>query len=101
MHILCTPRFGTQFPAVTTAYDKERRRFAKQAAFDLGIDSFVHKGVYTCLSGPDYEMPSESMFLHNIGADAAGMSTAPEVTVARHSDIKVVGCISFINVNNY
>ena len=76
---------------MTTAYDRELRRFAKQAAFDLGIDSFVREGVYVCLSGPNYETPSESMFLRNIGADAVGMSTAPEVTVARHSDIKVLG----------
>ena len=71
MHILCSRIFGTQFPAMTTTYDKELRRFAKQAAFDLEIDLFVREGVYICLSGPNHETPSESMFLCNIGADAA------------------------------
>ena len=87
--ILC--RFGPRFPAMTTAYDRELRRFAKQVAFDLGMDSFIREGVYVHLSGPNYETPSESIFLRNIGADAVGMSTAPEVTVARHADIRVLG----------
>ena len=83
---------------MTTAYDRELRRFAKQAAFDLGIDSFVHEQIYVCLSEPNYETPSESMFLRNISANAVGMSTAPEVTVARHSDIKVLGRLyQFLN----
>ena len=76
---------------MTTAYDRELRRFAKQAAFDLGMDSFIREGVYVHISGPNYETPSESIFLRNIGADAVGMSTAPEVTIARHADIKVLG----------
>ena len=76
---------------MTTAYDRELRRFAKQAAFDLGMDSFIREGVYVHISGPNYETPSESIFLRNIGADAVGMSTAPEVTVARHADIRVLG----------
>lgn len=76
---------------MTTAYDRELREFAKQAASDLGMNSFVREGVYVHLSGPNYETPSESMFLRTIGADAVGMSTAPEVTVARHSDIRVLG----------
>ena len=91
--ILC--RFGPRFPAMTTAYDRELRRFAKQAAFDLGMDSFIREGVYVHISGPNYETPSESIFLRNIGADAVGMSTAPEVTVARHADIRVLGKRSF------
>ena len=57
---------------------------AKQAAFDLGIDIFIHEGIYVCLSGPNYETASESMFLCNIGADAVSISASPEVTVARH-----------------
>ena len=76
---------------MTTAYDRELRRFAKQAAFDLGMDSFVREGVYVHISGPNYETPSESIFLRNIGADAVGMSTAPEVTVARHAEIRALG----------
>ena len=55
------------------------------------MDSFVREGVYVHISGPNYETPSESIFLWNIGADAVGMSTAPEVTIARHADIKVLG----------
>ena len=91
----CCCRFGPHFPAMTTAYDRELRRFAKQAAFDLGMDSFVREGVYVHISGPNYETPSESIFLRNIGADAVGMSTAPEVTVARHAEIRVLGKVTF------
>ena len=79
---------------MTTAYDRKLRQFARQTATDLGMDSFVREGVYVHLSGPNYETPSESMFLHRIGADAVGMSTAPEVTVARHSEIRVLGRLS-------
>ena len=76
---------------MTTAYDKDLRKLALQAAVDLKMSSFVREGVYVHISGPNYETPSESFFLRNIGADAVGMSTAPEVTVARHSEIKVLG----------
>ena len=74
-----------------TAYDKDLRKLALQAAVDLNMSSFVREGVYVHVSGPNYETPSESIFLRNIGADAVGMSTAPEVTVARHLEIKVLG----------
>ena len=76
---------------MTTAYDKDLRKLALQAAVDLNMSSFVREGVYVHISGPNYETPSKSFFLRNIGADAVGMSTAPEVTVARHSEIKVLG----------
>ena len=76
---------------MTTAYDSELRKFAKDAATELEMTKFIREGVYVHLSGPNYETPSESMFLQRIGADAVGMSTAPEVTVARHSEIKVLG----------
>ena len=55
------------------------------------MDSFVREGVYVHISGPNYETPLESIFLLNIGADAVGMSTAPEVIVVRHADIRVLG----------
>ena len=88
---------------MTTAYDRELRRFAKQVVFDLGMDSFVREGVYVHISGPNYKTPSESIFLRNIGADAVGMSTAPEVTIARHADIRVLGescfCATVLHVS--
>ena len=57
---------------------------------------WTHSYVYVHISGPNYETPSESMFLRNIGADAVGMSTAPEVTVARHAEIRVLGKVPFL-----
>ena len=60
------------------------------------MDLFVREGVYVHISGPNYDTPSESIFLRNIGADAVGMSTAPEVTVARQAEIRVLGKVIFL-----
>ena len=79
---------------MTTAYDKGLRDLAVDAAKDLNMSDFVKTGVYVHVSGPNYETPSESMFLRMVGADAVGMSTAPEVIVARHAGIRVLGIVN-------
>ena len=63
----------------------------KDAVKELGMSDFFQEGVYVHLSGPNYETPSESMFLRTIGADAVGMSTVPEALVAVHCGMKVLG----------
>lgn len=85
---------GVRFPDMSAAYDKDLRRLAKQTAEEMNIS--VQEGVYTAVSGPSYETPAEVRFLRTIGSDAVGMSTVPEVIVARHSGLRVLGvsCIS-------
>ena len=84
-------RFGPRFPAMTVAYDQELRKIARETASELGYSDFLREGVYVHITGPNYETPSECRFLRMCGADAVGMSTAPEVVVARHAGIKVLG----------
>ncbi len=81
--------FGPRFPDMTRPYDKELIEKAGRAASDLGI--ILKYGVYLAGTGPTYETPAEYSFFRNIGADAVGMSTVPEVIVARHSSIPVFG----------
>lgn len=85
---------GTRFPDMSEAYSKELRQLAKNVAAELGIN--VQEGVYVGLLGPSYETPAEIRMLRTLGADAVGMSTVPEVIVARHMKVKVLGisCIS-------
>lgn len=83
--------FGPRFPAMTVAYDKQLRTVAKETAIELGYQGFMREGVYVHLTGPNYETPSECRYLRLCGADAVGMSTAPEVVVARHAGIRVLG----------
>lgn len=89
-------RFGPRFPEMTRAYDPELRALARWVALDAGIP--VHEGVYICLTGPAYETPADVRFLRLIGADAVGMSTVPEVTVARHGEMRVLGISGISNV---
>lgn len=90
------PDIGPRFPDMSQAYDPALRRLALQAATDLGIP--LHQGVYIMLSGPSYETPADLRFLRLIGADAVGMSTVPEVTVARHAGLHVLGISGISNV---
>ena len=81
--------FGPRFPDMTRPYDLGLIAKAEEIAASLGIK--VHKGVYYGGTGPTYETPSEYKYIRTIGGDATGMSTIPEVIVARHSDIPVFG----------
>ena len=81
--------FGTRFPDMTRPYDPSLIAAMEQIAAERGIA--LQKGVYLASSGPSYETPAEYKFFRTIGADAVGMSTIPEVIVARHSQIPVFG----------
>ena len=81
--------FGPRFPDMTRPYDPTLRRMAFEVAAGLGYG--LKSGVYFASSGPTYETPAEYKYYRMIGADAVGMSTIPEVIVARHSDIPVFG----------
>ena len=80
---------GARFPDMTEAYSKAYRTIAHKVARDLGIT--LQEGVYAALTGPNYETPAEIRYLRTIGADLVGMSTVPEVIVANHMGIKVLG----------
>lgn len=87
-------RLGVRFPDMSEAYSSELRMIAKQIAVKLNIP--IQEGVYVGNTGPTYETPAEVRMLRTIGGDAVGMSTVPEVIVARHAGMKVLGisCIS-------
>lgn len=87
---------GPRFPDMSEAYSKELRVLAKAVAQDLNIE--LKEGVYAGLMGPSYETPAEIRFLRNIGADAVGMSTVPEVIVANHGGMKVLGISCITNM---
>lgn len=89
-------RFGPRFPDMSCAYDPELRALARDVADREGIP--CHVGVYICLGGPSFETPADIRFLRLIGADAVGMSTVPEVTVARHGGMRVLGLSGISNV---
>jgi purine-nucleoside phosphorylase len=82
-------RFGVRFPDMTDAYWKPYREIALREAKRLGIDA--QEGVYAALAGPSFETPTEIHYLKTIGADLVGMSTVPEVIVARHMGMRVLG----------
>ena len=81
--------FGPRFPDMTRPYDPSLRAKAFQIAEELGIP--LKQGVYFAGTGPSYETPAEYKYFRLIGADVVGMSTIPEVIVARHSSIPVFG----------
>lgn len=85
---------GVRFPDMSSAYDKKLQTTARQVAKQLNLT--LKEGVYVWNTGPSYETPAEIKMLATIGGDAVGMSTVPEVTVARHAGIRCLGisCIS-------
>ncbi|KKB36437.1 purine-nucleoside phosphorylase [Bacillus thermotolerans] len=85
---------GVRFPDMSEAYSKRLRQLAKETAETIGLA--VKEGVYMANTGPIYETPAEVRLARVLGSDAVGMSTVPEVIVARHSGIEVLGisCIS-------
>jgi purine-nucleoside phosphorylase len=88
---------GPRFPDMINAYDPGLCRAALDAARAAGID--LKQGVYAGLAGPMFETPAEVRFLRAIGADAVGMSTVHEVTVARHSGMRALGLTGISNVS--
>lgn len=89
---------GVRFPDMSRAYDRELRGLALEAAEEAGLR--LHQGVYICLGGPSFETPADLRFLRLIGADAVGMSTVPEVTVARQGGLRVLGLSGISNAAN-
>ena len=89
-------RLGTRFPAMVDAFDVQLRSIAQVAADEIGIP--LHSGVYAMISGPAFESGAELRLLRVWGADAVGMSTAPEVVVARHSGMRVLGISLITNL---
>lgn len=79
-------RLGPRFLDVSKIYDRDMISHAKRFSFNNNIK--VHEGVLTALSGPTYETPAEYKWLRIIGADAVGMSTIPEMLVAKHMGLK-------------
>jgi purine-nucleoside phosphorylase len=82
-------RLGTRFPDLIEPYDKGLQKLALQAALEANI--VAHRGVYVAVTGPNLETRAEYRFLRGIGADVVGMSTVPEVLVAVHAGMKVMG----------
>ena len=85
---------GVRFPDLSQAYDRKLQSLAKDVATELSLD--LKAGVYVWNTGPSYETPAEIKMLQKVGGDAVGMSTVPEVIVARHVGLDVLGisCIS-------
>ena len=83
------PQFGPRFPDASHLYTPALQDAARAAARDLGID--LKEGVYMYFPGPQYETPAEVRFARTAGADAVGMSTAPEVITAAHCGMQVLG----------
>jgi len=89
---------GPRFPDMGQAYDRALNNHARQAAIEAGLT--LREGVYISLAGPSFETPADLRFLRSIGADAVGMSTVPEVTVARHGGTRVLGISGISNKAN-
>lgn len=89
---------GPRFPDMSQAYDRPLMALARRVAKQEGI--LLREGIYICLAGPTFETPADLRFLRAIGADAVGMSTVPEVTVARHGGVRVLGISGISNKAN-
>jgi purine-nucleoside phosphorylase len=90
--------FGTRFPDMSQAYDKDLGDVARKVAKEIGIT--LYEGIYVCLAGPTFETPADLRFLATAGVDAVGMSTVPEVIVANHGGQRVLGISGITNSSN-
>jgi purine-nucleoside phosphorylase len=90
------PRFGLRFPDMSEVYSRRLRDIAAEAARARSVP--VEHGVYVAVTGPSYETPAEIRAFRVLGADAVGMSTAPEAIVARHMGMEVLGISCITNM---
>ena len=90
--------WGPRFPDMSEAYDKDLIKLAKTVAKELGIK--VYEGVYVGLAGPNFETAAEYRMIRKIGGDAVGMSTVPEVIVAKHGGLKVLGFSAITDIGD-
>lgn len=91
-------QFGPRFQPLSDAYDFDLRRLFFESKQKLGINRTVHEGVYFFAAGPTYETRAEVRMIQTLGGDAVGMSTVPEVVVARHCGMKVLALSLITNV---
>ena len=91
-------RLGVRFPDMSNTYDKALIKAGLSVARENNIRA--HEGVYICLQGPNLETPAEYVFAHKIGGDVVGMSTIPEVIVAKHSNLPVF-VLSIVSNQSY
>ena len=89
---------GPRFPDMSQAYDRQLAALTREVAKEQGL--ILREGVYAGLCGPSFESPAELRFLRQAGSDAVGMSTVPEVIVARHAGIRVLGFSGISNKAN-
>lgn len=89
-------RLGPRFPDMLHTYDEDMRSKIESAAHILNIP--IHQGVYFALQGPSLETPAEYNFIHKVGGDMVGMSTVPEVIVAKHAGLKIAAVSIISNV---
>lgn len=91
--------WGPRFPDLSRPYDESLVKIALAAARDLNLER-IAAGTYVCIPGPSLETPAETRFLRNCGADAVGMSSIPEILVAVHAGMRVLGLSVVANVND-
>ena len=91
--------FGVRFPDMTRTYDRELIRLMEEIAASHHIP--LKKGIYIGMTGPTFETPAEYAFYGSTGADAIGMSTTPEVIVARHAGLRVLGMSVITNEGHH
>lgn len=89
---------GPRFPDMSSPYDRRLQRQAQEIALRAGFT--LHRGVYVAVLGPNYETRAEYRMLRRLGGDAVGMSTVPEVIVARHAGLRVLGLSTITNVGS-
>jgi purine-nucleoside phosphorylase len=95
------PTLGRRFPDMSRAYTPQLQALVREAAQSLGID--IQQGVYAGITGPTYMTPAELTMLRKLGGDAVGMSTVPEVIVASHMAMQVIGisCVTDMAIGEH